>query len=198
MRRGLVLAELDKHAHPLARFTRSLRLGLGNREGDPLLARALELVDGLRDFDMTRMYDVTEQLAALFGGASEIAEVFCSSESLEDGDRERDVHGADLDDGELQREVDRILDSAQARVEAARRRPAQAVDLRQSERRLRAISTVQLVAAIARRQRVVASDVTTTPAPAARAARRSRPALGRRNARARRAARLIARGSCRS
>ena len=110
VRRGNVLAELDKLAHPLGRFTRALRLGLGNRERDPLLARALALVDGLRDFDMPRMYEVTQQLAAMFGGAHEIAEVFCSSESLEDGDREHDVHGADLDDGELQREVDRILD----------------------------------------------------------------------------------------
>ncbi|HEX4455509.1 MAG TPA: hypothetical protein VH143_31835 [Kofleriaceae bacterium] len=110
VRRGALLAELDRQAHPLARFTRALRLGLGNRSGDPVLAQALALVAGLRDFDMAKLYEVTKQLAALFGGATEIAEVFCSSESLEDGDRERDVHGADLDDGELQREVERILD----------------------------------------------------------------------------------------
>ena len=110
VRRGALLAELDRQAHPLARFTRALRLGLGNREGDPRLAEALALVDGLRDFDMARMYEVTKQLAKMFGGANEIAEVFCSSESLEDGERERDVFGADLDDGELQREVERILD----------------------------------------------------------------------------------------
>ena len=110
VRRGALLAELDRQAHPLARFTRALRLGLGNRDGDPRLAAALALVDGLRDFDMARMYEVTKQLAQMFGGANEIAEVFCSSESLEDGERERDVFGADLDDGELQREVERILD----------------------------------------------------------------------------------------
>ncbi|HEV7557304.1 MAG TPA: hypothetical protein VGO00_17675, partial [Kofleriaceae bacterium] len=58
LRRGEVIATLDRAGHPLARFMRALRMGLGNRHGDPLVAAALSHCGPkLRDLDMTGLYD---------------------------------------------------------------------------------------------------------------------------------------------
>jgi hypothetical protein len=112
VRRGQVLSELDRHGHALARFARAFRLGLGNRMNDPALAEALALTQGIRDMDMPQMYELTQKLAALFGGALEVAKVFGGSEGLETGDHERDddVFGAGVSDDALQKEIERILD----------------------------------------------------------------------------------------
>jgi hypothetical protein len=115
IRRGAVLGELDRMGHPLARFTRALRLGQGNRHGDPLVAEALALCKGIRGLDMPGLYALTRKLAELFGGAAAVATVFGGPEGMSDSDRDREVFGAGLDDGELQREVERILDPRQAR-----------------------------------------------------------------------------------
>ncbi|HWO21983.1 MAG TPA: hypothetical protein VNO30_24645 [Kofleriaceae bacterium] len=111
LRRGAVLAELDRAGHPLARFSRALRMGLGNRSGDPLIAAALELCGkGLRRQGMRGLYDLTRQLAGMFGGAIAVARVFGGPEGMTFGERDQDVHGAGLDDDILQREVERILE----------------------------------------------------------------------------------------
>ncbi len=109
LRRGAVLAELDRAGHPLARFARALRMGLGNRAGDPKLAAALELCKDIRSLDMPGLYALTVELAKLFGGAVEVAKVFGGPEGLEFGERDGDVFGAGVDDDVLQREVERIL-----------------------------------------------------------------------------------------
>ncbi|MDX2092026.1 MAG: hypothetical protein SFX73_29450 [Kofleriaceae bacterium] len=112
IRRGAMLAQLERAGHPLARFARALRMGLGNRHDDPRIAAALALCSkDLRKLDMRGLYALTQQLAALFGGSIAIAQVFGGSEGLEVGDqsRDHDVHGAGIDDEILQREVERIL-----------------------------------------------------------------------------------------
>lgn len=113
LRRGAVLASLERAGHPLARFARALRMGLGNRFEDPLVASALELCGKhLKKLDMRGMYELTKQIAALFGGAVSVARVFGGPEGLGLGEEERelDVHGSGIDDEILQREVERILD----------------------------------------------------------------------------------------
>ncbi|HKE15969.1 MAG TPA: vWA domain-containing protein [Kofleriaceae bacterium] len=111
VRRGAVLAELDRIGHPLARFTRALRMGLGNRHGDPLTAQALALCGReLRRLDMRGLYDLTRKLADMFGGAAAIAQVFGGPEGLVWGERDGDVYGAGIGDDAVQREVERILD----------------------------------------------------------------------------------------
>jgi len=110
LRRGAVLGELERTGHPLARFARALRMGLGNRHGDPAVATALELCGpNLRKHDMQGLYDLTVRISELFGGACSIARVFGGSEGLEFGERDEDVFGG-IDDDVLQREVERILD----------------------------------------------------------------------------------------
>jgi hypothetical protein len=113
IRRGAMLAQLERAGHPLARFARALRMGLGNRNNDPLIAQALALCGkDLRKLDMRGLYALTKQLAVLFGGAIAISHVFGGPEGLNVGDqaRDHDVHGAGIDDELLQREVERILD----------------------------------------------------------------------------------------
>jgi hypothetical protein len=114
LRRGAVLAELDRAGHPLARFARALRMGLGNRAGDPKLAAALELCKNIRSLDMPGLYALTVELAKMFGGAVEIAKVFGGPEGLEFGERDDDVFGAGVEDDILQREVERILHPAES------------------------------------------------------------------------------------
>ena len=118
LRRGHVLTELDRNGHPLARFARSFRLGLGNRMNDPKLAEALALTQGIREMDMPQMYELTQKLAHLFGGALEVAKVFGGPEGLEAGDHERDddVFGAGVTDDALQKEIERILDPRRNRT----------------------------------------------------------------------------------
>ena len=61
---------------------------------------------------MPQLYELTRKLAALFGGAVEVAKVFGGPEGLEAGDHERDddVFGAGVADDALQNEIERILD----------------------------------------------------------------------------------------
>ena len=115
VRRGAILGELERVGHPLARFARALRMGLGNRHDDPLIAAALALCGKeLRRLDMRGLYDLTKQLAELFGGSIAVAQVFGGPEGLTFGERDEDVFGG-LDDDILQREVERILDPRQGR-----------------------------------------------------------------------------------
>ncbi len=111
VRRGAILGELDRAGHPVARFSRALRMGLGNRSGDPLIERALALCGKeLRTLDMRGLYELTKRLVELFGGKHQIAKVFGGPEGLVFGEREDDVFGAGIDDDVLQREVERVLD----------------------------------------------------------------------------------------
>jgi hypothetical protein len=110
LRRGAVLAELDRIGHPLARFARALRMGLGNRHDDPLVAEALALCGDIRRLDMRGLYELTRKLADLFGGAAAIAAVFGGPEGLVFGEREGDVFGSGVGDEAVQREVERVLD----------------------------------------------------------------------------------------
>ncbi len=107
---GLVLRELDRRGHPFARFVRAMRMGLGNRHGDPLLERALSLFKGgFRHHDMRGLYAVAVELSLLYGSQSALAKAYGGHESLEWGDREGSVHGSGIGDDEVQQEVERIL-----------------------------------------------------------------------------------------
>lgn len=113
LRRGAVLVALERSGHPLARFARALRMGLGNRFEDPLVGAALGLCGKeLKKLDMRGLYELTKKIAAMFGGAIAVARVFGGPEGLGLGEEERelDVHGSGIDDEILQREVERILD----------------------------------------------------------------------------------------
>ena len=136
LRRGAVLTALDRVGHPLARFCRALRLGLGNRARDPLVARALELCTGIRRLDMKGLYELTRALADLFGSAAAVAAVFGGPEGMVFGEREDDVFGAGIEDDKLQKEVERILDPKQHKGSRDRARGGGklAINVNESER----------------------------------------------------------------
>lgn len=107
---GLVLRELDRRGHPFARFVRAMRMGLGNRHGDPLLDRALALFKGgFRHRDMRGLYEIAIELSLMYGSQSDLAEAYGGHESLEWGEREGSIHGSGIGDADVQQEVDRIL-----------------------------------------------------------------------------------------
>jgi hypothetical protein len=107
---GLVLRELDRRGHPFARFVRAMRMGLGNRHGDPLLDRALALFKGgFRHKDMRGLYEVAIELSLMYGSQSDLADAYGGHESLEWGEREGSVHGSGIGDADVQQEVERIL-----------------------------------------------------------------------------------------
>ncbi|CAN5890620.1 hypothetical protein BH11MYX2_BH11MYX2_09150 [soil metagenome] len=124
LRRGAILAQLEKHGHPLARFSRALRMNLGNRWSDPLVTAALDLVPkDLKRLTMREMYELTKKLAEMFGGATACAKVFGGAEGLEFGERDDDVFSGGVDDAILQREVDRILDPNQGKGSSKKGKP---------------------------------------------------------------------------
>lgn len=107
---GLVLRELDRRGHPFARFVRAMRMGLGNRHEDPLLARALSLFKGgFRHKDMRGLYEIAIELSLMYGSQSDLADAYGGHESLEWDEREGSVHGSGIGDAEVQQEVERIL-----------------------------------------------------------------------------------------
>ena len=107
---GLVLRELDRRGHPFARFVRAMRMGLGNRHGDPLLDRALALFKGdFRHKDMRGLYEIAVELSLMYGTHSDLAKTYGGHESLEWDGREGAVHGSGISDTDVQQEVERIL-----------------------------------------------------------------------------------------
>ena len=161
LRRGAILAELEKHGHPLARFARALRMGLGNRTGDPRVAAALALCGkDLRKLDMQGLYDLTKRLAALFGGSIAVASVFGGPEGLEFGERDEEVFGAGIDDGILQREVERILDPKSTKGRRAASGPRDRLQINVSpDEEFDRITNVEKVRGSAQEHRILAAEV---------------------------------------
>lgn len=118
---GLVLRELDRRGHPFARFVRAVRMGLGNRHDDPLLARALSLFKGgFRHKDMRGLYEIAIELSLMYGSQSELAEAYGGHESLEWGERDGSVHGSGIGDADVQQAVERILKPPSASATSAK------------------------------------------------------------------------------
>ena len=111
-----LLHEMERAGLSFARFVRALRMGLGDRHGDPRVARALELFGkGFRKQGMAGLYDVTLELQRIFGWESRLVETFGGHEGLPLDERDESVHGEGIDDQSVQREVERVLDPDEAR-----------------------------------------------------------------------------------
>ncbi|MEM6993939.1 MAG: vWA domain-containing protein, partial [Myxococcota bacterium] len=129
LRSGQILTELDRLGHPIARFVRALRMGMGNRHGDPVLEQALALFkSGFRRQDMRGLFEITKTLARLYGvtpdrsrgggaltdaagsgGPSDLLDIFGGHETLpEDANA---TERAGLRDADVQREIKRIFEA---------------------------------------------------------------------------------------
>ena len=108
---GTLLLEMEKAGLRFARFVRALRMGLGNRHDDPLIAQGLELFGkAFRKGDMQSLLDVSHRLRELFGWEVRICETFGGHETVVGDGPESTIHGEGITDDEVQREVERVLD----------------------------------------------------------------------------------------
>jgi hypothetical protein len=100
---GALLAALERGGHAFARFVRALRMGLGNRHRDPLVARALAEVAGgagarsLKDREVGDLLGLARALQEIFGWQARLAESVGGHESLADA-AEADSESVDDDE----------------------------------------------------------------------------------------------------
>ncbi|MEL6546311.1 MAG: hypothetical protein AAFQ82_16910, partial [Myxococcota bacterium] len=108
---GETLRALEAQGSSFTRFFRALRMGLGNRHGDPKVERALELFRGaqFRNSSMNELWLITQKLQEIFGDDVKQLEVFDQHSEWGDGTDAR-IHGDGITDEEVQRAIDRILD----------------------------------------------------------------------------------------
>ena len=110
---GRLLRELELHGSSFSRFLRALRMGLGNRTGDPKVAEALALFGSdFRDATPSAMLDIARELRRIFGGETGIGDTL-------------GLHGAtEADAGELAERLPGISDRDLAdEIDALRRGP---------------------------------------------------------------------------
>jgi hypothetical protein len=108
---GKVLLQMERAGMSFARFVRALRMGLGNRHGDPKVAQGLELFrNRFRHSTMDDLMVVTRKLREIFGDETEMLDVFNQDAALT-GDAEELADASEgMTNEELQAEVRRALE----------------------------------------------------------------------------------------
>ncbi len=111
---GVLFREMERSGTSFVRFVRALRMGLGDRYGDPKVKEALALFDkSFRRSSMEELWSITKKLIEIFGEEAKLIEVLDLHDNANgtgsgvEGDA-RARRG--VDDEAVQREVDRILD----------------------------------------------------------------------------------------
>lgn len=116
VRGGSVLLALDQAGHSFSRFFRALRLGLGERTGDPKVSAALELFGKkFRHSSMEELYNVTLKLREIFGDDATMLHWLCSDSLLVDDEGDLIWQGDGITNAEIQREVERITKAPRSR-----------------------------------------------------------------------------------
>ncbi len=121
---GRLLLEIARCDNPFARFVRALRMGLGDRDGDPRVEAGLALFKGgFRHLDMTGLWKITVHLSRIYGSDATLAMGFGGHEGIEWDERDATIHGEGIEDEEIQREVERIFDAPQGSPSLRERGP---------------------------------------------------------------------------
>jgi hypothetical protein len=110
---GRLLRALALHGSSFSRFLRALRMGLGNRSGDPRVAEALAMFGkDFRDASPQRMLEIARELRRIFGAEAGLGNALS-------------LHGAmDADAGELAARLPGITDAdITDEVDAMRKSP---------------------------------------------------------------------------
>jgi Mg-chelatase subunit ChlD/HEAT repeat protein len=80
---GRLLQQMEAAGYSFARFLRALRLGLGNRSGDPKVAQGLALFrHGFRKATMPQLLDIARQLRDIFGQETNLLEHLSMEKAL--------------------------------------------------------------------------------------------------------------------
>ncbi len=127
---GRLLLSLGRAGDSYGRFLRALRMGLGNRQGDPKVSEALALFGrGFREAGPKRLLEIARELRRIFAPPPELARLLdlhaATSESTGDLLREREG----MTDADLEAEVRAILEGgggSREREAAAGRRKGRA------------------------------------------------------------------------
>lgn len=123
VRGGAVLLALDKAGQSFSRFFRALRLGLGDRTGDPKVVAALALFGKhFRHSTMEELYQVTLELRKIFGDDANLLNWLCTDSLLLDAQGDLAWHSDGLTNAEIQREVERITRPPRTSGEAGKGR----------------------------------------------------------------------------
>ena len=103
---GQMLMELEKTGNSFARFFRSLRMGLGNRHNDPLVAKGLELFKkNFRKSSMEDLYKICLELRSIFPDEIGVGDTF----GMDQANVDQLGKAADgITDAEIEREIQRI------------------------------------------------------------------------------------------
>ena len=110
MQSGRILLEMEKTGMSFARFFRALRLGLGNRHHDPKVEEGLALFRGrFRRSSMEELYSISRRLREIFGWETQVLLSMDQDGNLSGEPGELLKEGEGLSNGELQQEVERIL-----------------------------------------------------------------------------------------
>ncbi len=109
---GALFKEMERSGTSFVRFVRALRMGLGDRYGDPKVAQALALFDkSFRKSSMEELWKITQKLVEIFGDEARLIEVIDLHDNVNGTGGEGDAAARrGIDDESVQREVDRILD----------------------------------------------------------------------------------------
>ncbi|QDU94617.1 vWA domain-containing protein [Lignipirellula cremea] len=108
---GRVLLEMEQAGMSFARFFRALRMGLGDRHADPLVAAGLKLFRGkFRNLEMPQLLAIARRLREIFGSQTDLLRSF-SQDALCAGDADELLAEAEgITNEELQSEIRRITD----------------------------------------------------------------------------------------
>jgi hypothetical protein len=113
---GRVLLEMERAGLSFARFVRALRMGLGNRHGDPKVAQGLALFRrGFRASKMEELLEIARRLREIFGWETGILSAFAQDELLRAGQGDLAAHGEGISQDEVQSEVQRVLNPPKER-----------------------------------------------------------------------------------
>lgn len=108
---GKLLRELADGGVSFVRFMRALRMGLGNREGDPKVGEALALFRGdFRKTDMPGLLEIARRLRDIFGAETDLLDTVGSEGGLELDQEAWEQAGGGFNPDMLQQEVQRLLE----------------------------------------------------------------------------------------
>ena len=107
---GQVLQELERLGSSFTRFFRALRMGLGDRHRDPKVAEALKLFGAnFRNSTNQQLLAIARRLKKMFPSEAALLELMRQDGLTAANEGEVIILGEGISDGELQKEIDRIL-----------------------------------------------------------------------------------------
>jgi hypothetical protein len=107
---GRFLRLMAEHGHSFTRFMRALRMGTGNRSGDPRVAEALSLFKGqFRKSTMPQLLEIAKRLREIFGDEANILDDFGMDRAMAGDEWESLTHGGGINADSLRQAVDGLL-----------------------------------------------------------------------------------------